>query len=328
MSSYSGGSNIIMMPTQEPFNALQNPLINAYATAMLKKKFGDMESMDKQKSKDAQYQKYLEQAKASGQEIQQGFNESGPTFKTKDPDSLTNVDIFQSSMGLGSDKATNTIAKRMGASPYEIAAKNPNAAMSLIDGQVGDINEQPITPTSMDTRSYVQGALGKLSGVNKSTPDISVEVQKALEDSKGDTNEFMNNLAELRLKHTNNPRTFNEISKMISEQQKKRVSSTFDRDIQDAMSGASNWDDLIKKHPSKVNSIMKIRNGLEMSQDTSTENPNANATPINGGVPSPTVEAPTANVDYKKQAIAELTKSGYPLTPGNIQAAMKQLSGQ
>lgn len=95
---------------------------------------------------------------------------------------------------------------------------------------------------------------------------------------------------------------------------KKRNSKvSFEQDVIDVQSGASTWPDLIAKHPSKVNAIQKIKNGLDMAASDSAD---ASASPV------------SASGDVRSQATAELTKAGYPLTPKNIEAAMKQLSAK
>lgn len=232
MSSRS--ADIIMMPNQSPFDIMQNPMINAYASAMLKKKFSDAEDTDKQTKKDAQYQKYLKQAQDSGQQIEQGFTDSGPTFKTKDPDELKNEDILQASLGLASDKANKTIAKRLGASPYEIAAQNPNAAMSMASGGVGDVGGQPVAPSAMDTRSYVSGALGKIPGLktNYYNQKDQAETQtkegvtsfandyKDLVDSSAGEDDLRSGLSDLTAKYADNPKVLTAINQIIAAREK------------------------------------------------------------------------------------------------------------
>lgn len=232
MASY--GNSIIMMPNQSPFDITQNPLVNAYTSALLKKKFSNMEDADKQAQKDAQYQRYLKQAKDSGQEIQQGYSESGPTFKTKDPEELKNEDILQASLGLASDQANNTIAKRLGANPYQIAAQNPKATMSLATGGVGDVNEQPITPNSMDTRSYVSGALGKIPGLktNYYNQKDQAETQtkegvtsfandyKDLVDASAGEEDLRSGLNDLTAKYADNPKVLTAINQIIAAREK------------------------------------------------------------------------------------------------------------
>lgn len=221
MGSYS--SNIIQMPNQSPFDITQNPIANAYLTAMMKKKFDNMDEVSKQARKDAQYQKYLNQAKATGAEIEQGFTDSGPTFKTKEPDKLENTDISQAMAGLASDSANKTIANRLGANKYQIAAQNPNAAMSLADGNVGTVNEQPITPTPMDTRNYVAGALGGIPSLQKKAtqkavvPDtFKTDVQSAMDSSQGDESMFVGHLQALKGKYADNVTALDSINKILS----------------------------------------------------------------------------------------------------------------
>lgn len=232
MGSYSNGSNILMMPNQSPFDITQNPIANTYLSAMMKKKFGDMEDADKQKKKDAMYQKYLKQAQDSGQTIEHGFTDSGPTFKTQDPDELTNSDILQASLGMGSDRANKVITKRLGASPYEVAARNPSAAMSMTNGGVGDINEQPITPTALDTRSYVSGALGKMPSLkvnqdavkaeNSTTPEtFQGDFDQAYASSNDDGKLFISQLKKLSKKYSTNKAALDIIKNHINIQQEK-----------------------------------------------------------------------------------------------------------
>ncbi len=247
-----------------------SPILNSYTSAMMQKKFNDQSTADREKRKKVNYNSALADAlrrKSPDQQIEENFTEDGPTFRTKTKSNkLSGQDWQEVIAGLGTEDATAQVAQRMGANKYDIASANPDAAMSLINGGVGNSAGDEITPTAMDTRKYVSGALKNSS--------------------------------------------FSKVSKAA-----KPAKTTFDDDIKDVVSGNSTWEDLVAKHPSKVNAIQKIKNGLDMA---STES---------GQPSSPAASSPVnASGDVRSQAVAELTKAGYPLTPKNIDAAMRQLS--
>lgn len=191
---------------------------NMYAQAMYKKMF----NQQAQKQQDDNFQKYLAIVKDSGQPINYKYTPNGIGFETRDPEDLKPADLSMGLYGMANDTKTKMMADRLGAKPNDIAMLNPNAAMSLASGGVGDVNENQINPSMDDTRKYVAAAFKDNPYMKSSREASSIDNSrsfaddyKTLMDSSSSEEELRNGLNELSSKYADDPQVLSSITKIL-----------------------------------------------------------------------------------------------------------------
>jgi hypothetical protein len=209
---------------------------NIYSKALIGRKFQQLEDTDKEAKQQSNYNKYLAMAKQSGRPINYKFTDNGPSFETDTPEDLKPQDATMGLLGLANDTKTKMMADRLGAKPNDVAMVDPNAAMSLVDGGVGDTGGNQITPNMGDTRKYVSAMF---SGNPYLKPNQEVEkmnqkqdaqalpeafaddFKQAYDGSTNDSNKFIKNLKSLAVKYSTSPAALAFIGKQINIQQEK-----------------------------------------------------------------------------------------------------------
>lgn len=222
MASYGGG--VTILPTQKPFDIMQNPLINAYAKAALKNKFDQKEAALKEKKQQANYDKFKSFAKASGKSIEEGYTNKGPYFKTVEEKDPTLADLQVGAAGALPKNKYAQIGRNMGIQPEMLPAdQNPAAAMSMADGSIGDAQEDPVAPVQQDYSKTVMNALRTNPMVNRpgrqatQLPVGFAEDFKSAHDSAaGDADKFVSSLKDIGLKYADNPTALSQVQRLIS----------------------------------------------------------------------------------------------------------------
>lgn len=221
MASY--GSNIIQLPAQSPFDIMQNPLVNMYAKAALKSKFDARETAQKEKKQAANYDKYKAFAKSQGKTIEEGYTDKGPYFKTVEDKPVSMSDLNVGAAGALPPNKYAQIGKNMGVAPVTLPAEqNPEAAMSLINGGVGNVQEQPVGSVAQDYGQTVMNALkskgyGVKAGKQAQLPtDFANDFKVAHDGAAGDADVFVSNLKDLGMKYADNPTALAQVQRLIT----------------------------------------------------------------------------------------------------------------
>ena len=202
---------------------------NRYMDAMLKQKMEEFADARKEKKSKENLDKFVSYAKSLGKEVEYSMSPTGMSAKTVTEKPLPIGEYKKSAGGVfDSDKVADQIARSTGVSKYEIAAQDPAAAMSLATGDVGNINEQPIEPTPMDTRKYLQGALSKnpVFMPTKTTKaplsqTFAADFQKAVSISADNPQVFIKELKALSKKYATDSEALSIIKNHINIQQEK-----------------------------------------------------------------------------------------------------------
>jgi hypothetical protein len=242
MASYP--PQIIQNPVQQPFNAMQNPIINAYFTAALGEKFKQREEARKEENQSAKYKKALEYAKANKDpNMKYSYSGSGGMgFETVTPktDDLSINDITMAYIGAASPEKYKTIGERMKLAPE--LSDNPQAAMSLMTGGEGDVYGNPAPPN----QDYRQSVMTALQG-NQAIPvermlqkesrlaeqaqikqelatmpaGLDADLQAAASTSAGDPSKFIEGLKGLAPKYLTSDAALKKIKMLIDLNQEK-----------------------------------------------------------------------------------------------------------
>lgn len=221
---------IIQLPTQQPFNALQNPIINAYASAMMKNKFEDMAEQRKAERQAMAYEKAFGEARQRNPEalIEESFSPTGKSFSIKPEKEPSMLDAY---VGNISDTQAKRMAGRMGVSRGTLPPESvPGAAMSMASGGYGDIEENPLSSEER-YQDAVKRALRSEPGLSQnariarderqaslSIPEtFKSDLQKAMVDAQDDEDALLDSLSDLRVKYADNPTAFKQLSALIKE---------------------------------------------------------------------------------------------------------------
>lgn len=218
MGSYS---QTIMPAAKSPgFEAL-NSSIDMYSKAMMKRAETDYET----KAKQAKYDKSKQDAIAKGLKIEESMSSSGPSWKEvkEKPYTPTLADLQVGAAGALPAEKLAAIGKNMSIAPAQLPPEQtPGAAMSMIDGSMGDMNEQPVAPVQEDYGKTVMNALRVNPMVNRPgrqatqlPTDFASDFRLAHDSAAGNPEAFVTSLKDLGLKYADNPVALTQIKRLI-----------------------------------------------------------------------------------------------------------------
>lgn len=214
------------------------PTLDAYTRGALKKRLDEQEKATKAKEQSENLAKFAAFAKENGQKLKYGYSSKGglsaSTLEEKDP---TLADLQVGAAGALPASKYATIGKNMGIQPEMLPPEqNPNAMMSLANGGVGDINEQPVTPVQKDYGQTVMNALRKNPMVNRPgrqttqlPSDFANDFKVAHDSAEGNPDKFVSSLKDLGLKYADNPVALTQVKRLIDMNAPKKKSGGLSR---------------------------------------------------------------------------------------------------
>lgn len=233
MASY----NPIILPAPAGFfgglSAGVSPGLNAYSSAMMKKKFGDMETENKSKKQQEMLDKFTSWAKSNGKDLKYKYSPSGLSAETIEEKDPTMADLQLGAAGALPSNKYAQIGKNMNIQPAILSPEEtPGAAMSLASGGVGDVAGNAIAPVQENYGKTVARALQKNPMVTKSRGtqalpgDFANDFKMAHDTAEGDPDKFVGNLKDLALKYSDNPAAINQIKRLVSLNKSKSAKSS------------------------------------------------------------------------------------------------------
>lgn len=198
--------------------------LSYYAKAALKNKLDEISKAKKEKEQQSNLDKFTSFAKSQGKEVKYGYGPNGLSASTENQKDPTMQDLEVGAVGALPANKYAQIGKNMGIEPESLTpAQTPNAAMSLIDGGMGDINANPIAPVQQDYGKTVMNALQSNPlvtnrGRSDRTPlpsNFANDFKVAHDSANGDADQFVKNLKDMSVNYYDNPKALVQIKKLI-----------------------------------------------------------------------------------------------------------------
>ncbi len=220
MGSYSG---TILPAQRSPGMDALTGAANMYSKAMMTQAMADASETRKSDKQAKNMAKFEAFAKANGKDLKYGYGPGGLTASTVEQKDPTIADLQVGAAGALPANKYAQIGKNMGIAPVTLPAdQNPDAAMSMIDGSVGNAQEQPVAPVAQDYGQTVMNALRKNPMVNRPgrqvtqlPSDFANDFKVAHDTAAGDPDKFVNNLKDVGLKYADNPVALAQIKRLI-----------------------------------------------------------------------------------------------------------------